>query len=239
MLVETTLALGPMTQDNAAPHSRADAPLELPEGLDTLSVELSFPDSKTLFGKLDSKFPKGKLTARRDDGTGARHFMPGTNALHQGHFHLTLELQKASGDVSLSLEVFPTTNHKEFARGSWTLADSIKALGAVLPKECPCIVSATYTKRLSEWRPTFRLPMNTDELDGMPGRPEVTGVDLVYRDSKSSDSLHRAFVTTYDTLDQVVVRLLFFDSLPWDNGLVRNAVRRVEGHLQHLLTKDI
>jgi len=83
------------------------------------------------------------------------------------------------------------------------------------------LVSASFTFDLEVWQPTLPLPFSPGSMVGdLPGVPQICGLDFAFTSRTESQLLHRAFITTYDVINQMVVRFLlghsevFSPSLP-------------------------
>jgi hypothetical protein len=71
----------------------------------------------------------------------------------------------------------------------------------------------------------------------MPGLPQICGVDVTFQDRSASQHLHRAFVTTYDGIERVVVRMLLIDTAVWDHTLPSAMILLASSHLPIVLRR--
>jgi hypothetical protein len=83
-------------------------------------------------------------------------------------------------------------------------------------RSLPALVSANLALSSKSWESIVPLPLTPPgALENMPGAPQISGIDFSFSDRSTGQKLRRAFVTTYDAIDQIVVRLLLAHPIQW------------------------
>lgn len=170
----------------------------------------------------------------RPDKGGMRVVIRGGNTLRSGHAHLEINKAEKRDQTTIELELVSGT-HGKLPREVFTLDRAISILGSLLktPAKARVIVlSANFTFSLKEWEPTIPLPFSPGAMVGeLPGVPQICGLDFAFTNQSESQLLHRAFVTTYDNTEQMVVRFFLGHAEVFDTSLPERVFELVTAHV--------
>jgi len=232
----------PLTETRARPPRQKKAkasPLKLPAGLTSLSATLRVSEDAVSFDALE-KFVKGvDHFEARAAVRGVRGVLVGGRALPGGHAHVTIDYVKAEKRFQIEVEVF-NGPHGPRLKGM-SIADFFGGAGVWLrsgEKNTTTLLGANLALSLDDWSPVFDLPFTPAGITAqMPGLPKIAGVDFSFEQQTETQHLHRAFITTYDEIKRMVVRVLLTYDQPWDEGMLPASVTLVAAHLPILVKK--
>jgi hypothetical protein len=143
-----------------------------------------------------------------------------TAGLASFHGHYTI-LKRDRDEVYLQLQIARGALTK--AEGLPTVADFVGVIRNCMttpPAEVGALVGGTFLFPLKSWQPTLTLPFEAGTaLDGLPGKPRISGVDFAFAETSDDQPLLRAFITTYDTLGEFSVRILVRTRLALDDSI--------------------
>lgn len=89
---------------------------------------------------------------------------------------------------------------------------------------------------MDEWEPTVPLPFAPPgTLDHIPGVPKISGLDFSFSSPGIDQPLIRAFVTTYEHLQQIVVRLLIARTVSIDPELPTVLLETADQYVPHFV----
>lgn len=167
----------------------------------------------------------------RPDKGGMRAVIAGGSIMPSGHAHLEINKSEKGSQTTFELQLASGN----LAPDVLTLDRAISSLRSLLKTHAtsrPVAVSANFTFSLKEWEPTIPLPFSPGIMAGeLPGLPQICGLDFAFTNRSESQLLHRAFVTTNDASDQMVVRFLFGHPEVFDNGLPNRVLNLVSAHI--------
>lgn len=219
--------------------TRGPAAVELPLGLDELVLTVRTSKRQLDFARVLEAFGDKPSFSIRRDKKGVRGALSGHGTISQGHAHLEVAVGERSGEHMIELALIPGS-HGRISPRALTIADAIHLLGVSLkdPASVRRVrVSANFSFDLKQWEPTLPLPFAPGTAaEQMPGQPQICGLDVAFLDRSPTQHLHRAFVTTYDEIERMVVRMLLTDSLPWTERLPLACLTLAGSHLS-ILTK--
>jgi hypothetical protein len=157
-----------------------------------------------------------------------------------GHGHLTIEKATSHGEYSIELNLV-TGDHGRIPKGALSVEKSFDRVMPFLTKPADslqALISASFSMYLKEWEPTVSLPFSPVGItEQMPGLPRISGLDFTFDEQSDSQHLHRAFVTTYDGIDRMVVRMLLSLQTVWAVSMITDTIELVRAHLPILARK--
>jgi hypothetical protein len=171
--------------------------------------------------------PKGGLAAvaerfpafqKRSDGRGIRGAVSGGRHLAGAHAHFEITSSSGKNEWSIEYEIV-AASHGRMPKGTPNLDGLFKGTADLLGSpghEHKTLVTANLALSTKRWESVVPLPLAPPgPLEKMPGGPQISGIDFSFSDRASGQKLRRAFVTTYDAIDQLVVRLLLSHATGW------------------------
>lgn len=213
--------------------------VRLPVGLDELLVSIRIPSAEFNRKGLFAQFAKVHSFQVRSGGQEMRGALHGGGILSSAHAHLTV-LKAGRSEHSIQLELVPGA-HGRLPKGAWDVGQGISTVRKHLANPdatWKALLGANFSLSLKRWEPTVRLPLATPGIaDGMPDIPRICGLDFAFSDKAEDHFLRRAFVTTYEGIDLLVVRMHMTCSLQWDSNLPRHVVHVTKDHLPALARK--
>lgn len=214
--------------------------VRLPDAIDELSCAIRVPASRIDFQQLVSNLQNLPTFVMRFDDQGIRGTLVGGTLVSAAHGHLTVERISGENDYLIQLDLVPG-GHGQIPKGAITLAQSFETIAPFLreyERSTPILVSASFAMSLKEWEPTVKLPFApTGIVEQMPGLPRISGLDFSFNEQSDSQHLHRAFVTTYDGIERMVVRMLLSFEASWDPSVVSATIELVHAHLPILVRR--
>jgi hypothetical protein len=207
--------------------------LTLPPGTDLLSVRVYFKQSEFDLKKGIKALGSLPTFQVRSDNAGFRGILTGGKILRSAHAHLEVARDrsarsKKTGSVWLELEMFPG-EHGRISNKTLRFEEGISILMGCLEspaKPRSMMVGANLSLSLKDWEPTVPLPYTPGSFGAtMPGVAKICGVDFAFADPSASQPMLRGFVTTYDAIDQMVVRLLLRMSAVLDTQVAERAIK--------------
>lgn len=205
-----------------------------PDGLQEIEVTFRAEKGAVDFHRFSERFPKDSVASRPKRGKSVRLALAGAPLLSGGHAHFEARESGPGGSFVASLSLIPG-RHESPLTSVPSIAEAIESIvGAlkVVPEQFRLLVSAHYALSLKEWTPTLALPFTPQSMTGqLAGLPQICGVDIAFQEQSAAQCLQRAFLTTYDGIDRMVVRMLLVKNLALDATLVRNLVSLANDHL--------
>ena len=208
--------------------------VRLPNALDELSCTIRAPVNQIDFEGLAADLKPYPTFTERFDSHGIRGTLLGGHLLSGGHAHLTVEKVSDEDEYSIELDLVPG-DHGRIPKGALSIAgafETIESRRKATEGSIPILVSANFAMSLKEWEPTVALPFTpTGITEQMPGVPRISGLDFSFNEQTESQHLHRAFVTTYDGIERMVVRMLLSFEARWEPNVLGAMIQLVNAHL--------
>ncbi len=186
---------------------RAAAKRDIPEGLDVahFTMRAQAIDTEALFAAVSGS----KFAEFRKGNSGVRCVLR-LEDFRDSHAHFAAGRLSGTTDWTLDYEVVDGLHgeHGNADLDDETFLKRIDGLFRSSAADPVGLLSCHFSFSLKDWAPTVALPFKPAmPLPGTPGSPSIAGVDFVFPDEPGT-ALRRAFVTTYETTEQVIVRLL-------------------------------
>jgi hypothetical protein len=173
------------------------------------------------FDKFERALGDVPLVMRRDDNRGIRVVLDETDFPTPVHSHLTIEdEEQTAGELLVRYDLFEgphgsgetglLKSHEAFT----LLVNMVPALAE--PSRGVLSSSAKFDSGLV--RPALPLPLAIGPLP-FDGRPEIAGVDFNFQDVSDEQPLLRVFMTTYQTLNRIVLKIMMRYEMKLDRGL--------------------
>jgi len=194
--------------------------IQLPPGFEGGQVSLFLPSSEVDFDRLIAPFKGVPKFQIRTDNLAIRGVLKSPGFSPPAHAHVEVDHAHDKGETSLQIEIFRGAGR--LPKDAMDLSGFIDKVGGALTnltEERAFLASLNYNLKMSEWKPTVSLPYSPGALNAtLPGVAQIAGLDFAFAEGVDQP-LRRAFVTTYDRLDRMVVKLLLALTSPWDQGL--------------------
>jgi hypothetical protein len=196
------------------------------------TLTLRVPSSEFDFESVKKSFGKSALAQVRDDGKGLRVILREDEVIDDLHAHVLVEPDDKSF-VTFRYDLVRGAHGKESKKtpkSSDFLSVVIRALSKPhLPLRG--LLSGNFSLSLEAWEPVIPLPIPSPAaLQGIPGSPKITGVDLSFGPGAERSPI-RAFVTTYPEVKEMIVRVLLRFEAPITPGLPLRLVEEVQSAL--------
>lgn len=218
--------------------SKSQRSSELPQGFDSISatvrmVEREFKE-KSLFAALAAI---KTLQVRSDNGS-IRGVLRTATMLPRSHGHFEFRTAKRGSPAVIEIDLVPGT-HTPKSKKSTGLDVCLALLQRQLPSpkaKRSTLLCASFRLSMKKWHPTIPLPIGPVGItEEVPGVPSICGVDLAFARQNGDHYLSRAFVTVFESIDLIVVRLLMRASVAWDRNLGRRMIEYTTAHLQTIV----
>lgn len=207
------------------PTRRKSAPqtVEFPRYFTEISCTVRIPVNRAEFKTLFETLREIPGLSVRSDGEGLKGALRGERGWGSTHTHFTLEREDSNAFV-FRLDVFPTS-HGRFIKGVPSTSRFLKILRGALHEpatEVNGLLGARFLLSTDSWSPTVPLPFSPPgALDRLPGVPRISGLDFSFSEPTPDQPLIRAFITTYESLQEMSVRFLLMQRVSLDSNLPR------------------
>jgi hypothetical protein len=163
-----------------------------------------------------------------------RGVISGGRSLAGAHVHLTITAESAGRAWSVEYEIIKGS-HGPMPKGAPTLDmffDRAPHLFGNFSRDLPALVTANLALSSKSWESIVPLPLTPPgALEKMPGAPQISGIDFSFSDRSGGQKLRRAFVTTYDAIDEIVVRLLLAHPFKWGPHITHDVFSLISQYL--------
>jgi hypothetical protein len=177
----------------------------------------------------------------RQDELGVQGILSGGPSLPEGHAHLTISREQTDQEWAIEFEFYPHEHEHvlDDVRDLTSLPDLVRDWFLVHgPMEG--LLGVSFTLRFQEWESAVPLPYApAGLLDDIPGAPKIAGIDFAFSDASPSQRLQRAFVTTYESIDRMAVRLLMAHSIDWASDPSPMMIEAGREHLPVLVKRRV
>lgn len=220
--------------------ARQPKPRVIPPGLEDASFDVRVPEQLVDFRRAYESWRELPLSQTRDDDRGIRGVARGDTKIKPFHAHYSLDFQAERKEYVFRLELAKGTHgpaEKQLPRLSEVL-DQLTGFLAEPERRFRGLLSANFNFPLGEWQPTIKLPFSLPgTLDHVPGLPEISGLDFSFEDLRPEQPLRRAFVTTYDAINEMVLRLLLSHATAISGALVDRMLDVASTHYPVFVTR--
>lgn len=206
----------------------------MPPGLEVASFTVKASPSQLDFEGLSGFLESFSSFQRRIDGQGLRGALLGGDYLKDGHAHFEVTRSSATDDWTIEYEIV-RGSHSSPGQDLLPASSFLGTIAKFLPSsegEARGLFSASFVLSMKEWEPTVTLPfVPPGMLDHMPGAPRIAGVDFAFGDAGAAHGLLRAFVTTYDVIDEMVIRILMGYVTRWGDQVTPEMLKLAAAQL--------
>jgi len=192
------------------------AKLSVPTGLEVVGINCRIPQREvdfTFFASEVEQYPD--FTVRRDLKSLAG-VIQSDKSIPGVHAHFGLRSAKEKSEFTLEFELIARKHRPATVNGPG-MSEFLKLSQRFLRKPSKAyrsLLSINFAFSLAKWQPTITLPFSVSNLGSeFRGNPNIAGVDFTFDLPDSPLELSRAFVTTYEAIDKMVVRLLLWSEV--------------------------
>jgi len=217
-----------MDQPNQTPVGGED--VSFPSWLSVASVRIPIAADRVEYEALRktlSALPQFHESPERDFVYGIMSCEPQVSDCHA---HLAIGVGD-EGEIRFELSVFPGTHgdtETEFENAQNVLP---LITGAVRdPENLVGSIGLEYALSMENWAPVVALPFEAPDVLGLPGA-KIAGVDFEFDEPTPEQPIARAFVSTYDSIKRMAVKLLVRESGALTGDIIARMVRRSQKSL--------
>ena len=187
-----------------------------PPGFQEITVTIRLGAEDLRLQELIKQFTGTPGFRVRSDDEGLAGALRGERGWGAAHTHFSLSRTESNEVYLLELEFVPTS-HGRFQKGVPSTRKFLNAIKSVLSdpdREYAAVIGANFSLSTETWQPTVPLPFNPPaSLDHIPGLPRISGLDFSFAEHGADQPLMRAFITTYEPIQRMVIRFLVAESV--------------------------